>query len=603
MRGRKYLRRLTFVILFGLLIPVLIAFLFFRSSVLRNREQLTEESYTRAFTTYTSMFDRKMQELEQYAFRISVESERQGSLFRNGFGQMTPYRIWELTQALNQSYLRSDVSDWGLYSYRDQRILTGSYSCTLQDFLYKYDEEDDAELAAFFAQENYQLRDTIFATTRTAAMPGDRLFVGVCTRIGSTDDPALVFYVLSPQNVEKSMVMVGDEGVGYYLCGSDGKILLTWGDTPDEAPETVLAQSARKHVGGYVQQVRYDINSKYPSLHISAYIGSEAMQNTIMKLFNSVWLVLIVAVILMLAVCGAAIYISYKPVKELTDKFDYSSGDEFGMFLNEMSANAAKIDEQQLLITDLLMNHLLYGVHISSRQIQQLGVTADYPYYCVMLMDGYSFVNSEMTKRLTDVLMQNCRARVFVTDWYEENCNVLIAFMFQQDSSDLIREAKTWLQTNCTTAGQLYAGPVCDMLENIQQSFNDCIVQRKKANHKTHAASGAEKPKRLKQKEMMRQILTFLEENFRTPDINQAQVADKFQISNYTLSRLFKSEMGVGFTEYLSAKRLDYAKMMLLTTESSVRDIALQSGFTNENYFSRTFKLHTGVVPSAFRKK
>ena len=338
-------------------------------------------------------------------------------------------------------------------------------------------------------------------------------------------------------------------------------------------------------------------------LSVTAYVWANPLQDEIITLFNSMWLILVVMVALMLVIGGAAIYVSYKPVQELTEKFDYNVGNEFELILNKMTANVSKIDEQQLLIMDLLMNHLLYGVPISAEQIQQLGVANSHQYYCVFLMDGYSFVNSEMTKKLTEELEQSCNARVFVTDWYEGNCNVLICFMEQQDPSALEQELKDWLQANCTTSGELYTGPVCDKLENIQQSFSNCVEQRKKKQKKAPTAEKAESPKRIKQKEMLQLILAYMDANFRDAGISQVQVADWFQISNYTLSRMFKSEMGIGFAEYLSAKRLEYAKELLLTTDYPVREIALMSGFTNENYFSRTFKLYTGTVPSTFRKQ
>lgn len=79
-------------------------------------------------------------------------------------------------------------------------------------------------------------------------------------------------------------------------------------------------------------------------------------------------------------------------------------------------------------------------------------------------------------------------------------------------------------------------------------------------------------------------------------------MADAFQISSYTLSRMFKSQVGIGFTEYVNAKRLDYAKELLLTTSYSIREISILSGFGNDNYFSRIFKASTGVSPTRFRE-
>lgn len=605
MKGRKYLRRLTIVILFGVLIPALAVFAVLREYTLLNQERSAEEAYNQTFATCTSLLDSKIQELEFYSARISVESKSNSSTLRYGFEEMDPYRIYVLTQAMGQQYLRTDVSDWGIYSYRDQRVITTGYSCTLQEFLYKYTGQCDgnSDLAAFFSEDKFELSGRLFCATQPGGSENSYLVVGICTWIGYTNDPAIIFYVLSPEDIRDAMVMVDDEGIAFYLQDESGNVLISWGDLPEESADAVLRQSGWKTTRGIQQQTRYDVKSRYPGLTVTAYVWEDPLQDAVLELLNRMWLILVIIVVLMLVISGVAIYVSYKPVQELTKNFDYTGGSEFDMILSRMSDSVSKIDEQQMLILDMLMNHLLYGVPIAQERIQQLGIAGDQRYYCVFLMDGYSFVNSELTKQLTVHLERSCKARVFLTDMDKENCNVLICFMAQQDAAVLERELKDWLQENCATTGVLYTGPVCDKLENIQLSFRACMDQRRKNQQKLRADEGTEAPRRIRQKELLKQVLAYLDDNFCDPDISQVQVADRFQISNYTLSRMFKNEMGVGFVEYLSARRLEYAKELLLTTDYSVRDIARMSGFTNENYFSRTFKLYTGTVPSAFRKQ
>lgn len=605
MKGRKYLRRLTIVILFGVLIPALTAFALFCKRTQESNEQSTEKAYYRAFSVCTSLLDRKIQELEYYSARISAESRDYGSLLQNGFGAMDEYRIYLLTQELSQRYLRTDVADWGIYSYDHQRIITSDYSCTLNDFLFKYTGETgiDSPLADFFAEDRYRFRDTMFATTGTDTVQNRYCVVGFCTQIGHTNDQAMVFYVLSPTNVKDSMVMVEDQGIAYYLLDQDGNALLSWGDFPEGNADTALQQTEWKQTMGVPKRVRYNIKSRYPALMLSAYVWDKPLQSAYMELIDGMWLMLVGLVVLILIVSGMAIYASYKPIQDLTKNFDYKGGSEFELILNKMSDKASKIDEQQELIITLLMNHLLFGIPISTEQIEHLGVTGNIQYYCVFLMDGYSFVDSKMLKQLTNEIKRSCKARIFVTDWYEGNCDVLVCFMEQPDTTALEEKLNSWLQANCSAAGVLYVGPTCDQLNNIQQSFRSCVEERRKKQQKNSAEAETIPPRRMKQKKILQQIVSYLEDNFRNAGISQVQVADQFQISNYTLSRMFKNEMGIGFAEYLSAKRLEYAKELLITTNYPIREIALMSGFTNENYFSRTFKLYTGTVPSTFRKQ
>ena len=97
------------------------------------------------------------------------------------------------------------------------------------------------------------------------------------------------------------------------------------------------------------------------------------------------------------------------------------------------------------------------------------------------------------------------------------------------------------------------------------------------------------------------EILHYLQQNFCDPNLSQTTVADHFQISTYTLSRLFKSQFGFGFTEFISGQRMEAAKQLLLTTDDPIGEIAAQVGLPNLNYFSRLFKSTYGVSPSQYR--
>lgn len=47
--------------------------------------------------------------------------------------------------------------------------------------------------------------------------------------------------------------------------------------------------------------------------------------------------------------------------------------------------------------------------------------------------------------------------------------------------------------------------------------------------------------------------------------------------------------------------RIDTAKKLLTTTNSSINDVSIQAGFNDYFYFLKTFKKYTGKTPSEFR--
>ena len=68
------------------------------------------------------------------------------------------------------------------------------------------------------------------------------------------------------------------------------------------------------------------------------------------------------------------------------------------------------------------------------------------------------------------------------------------------------------------------------------------------------------------------------------------------------LSVLLKKELGLPFQDYLIQERMKKAKLLLLTTDLKVYEVAEQVGFEDMNYFSQRFKQIVGVTPRQFKK-
>jgi YesN/AraC family two-component response regulator len=66
---------------------------------------------------------------------------------------------------------------------------------------------------------------------------------------------------------------------------------------------------------------------------------------------------------------------------------------------------------------------------------------------------------------------------------------------------------------------------------------------------------------------------------------------------------MFKQCTGMGFKEYVTAKRLDQAYKLLKSTSDSISDIAKAVGIDNTKYFFTLFKKHYGQSPQQMRGK
>ncbi|MCD9025160.1 AraC family transcriptional regulator [Cohnella silvisoli] len=97
------------------------------------------------------------------------------------------------------------------------------------------------------------------------------------------------------------------------------------------------------------------------------------------------------------------------------------------------------------------------------------------------------------------------------------------------------------------------------------------------------------------------EIIQFVHTNYLN-ELTQDGLCKKFNVSPAYISRLFQKVLNIHFLDYLHLLRVRRATSLLLTTEMSVLDISVDSGFDSFRTFSRVFKEHTGMSPRVFRK-
>ena len=84
-------------------------------------------------------------------------------------------------------------------------------------------------------------------------------------------------------------------------------------------------------------------------------------------------------------------------------------------------------------------------------------------------------------------------------------------------------------------------------------------------------------------------------------NLNVAQVAAHFEISPTYLTHLFHIHDQTTTISFINQVRIQQAQELLLTTDMSVKQIALTLHFDNEKYFYRVFKKVTGTTANRYR--
>jgi transcriptional regulator GlxA family with amidase domain len=94
----------------------------------------------------------------------------------------------------------------------------------------------------------------------------------------------------------------------------------------------------------------------------------------------------------------------------------------------------------------------------------------------------------------------------------------------------------------------------------------------------------------------------WLAENYTRP-VTINHLADRAGLGERTFMRRFKKATGETPLAYLQQLRVEMARKFLETTAVPVEEIALQSGYQDLSSFRKLFYRHTGLSPSAYRKK
>ena len=80
-------------------------------------------------------------------------------------------------------------------------------------------------------------------------------------------------------------------------------------------------------------------------------------------------------------------------------------------------------------------------------------------------------------------------------------------------------------------------------------------------------------------------------------------ICDKFAISKARLNNISNHCYGMGICEHIKNLRIAKAEELLKHDDKRINEIAVICGIPDYNYFTKVFKLKTGVTPSEYRKK
>lgn len=101
--------------------------------------------------------------------------------------------------------------------------------------------------------------------------------------------------------------------------------------------------------------------------------------------------------------------------------------------------------------------------------------------------------------------------------------------------------------------------------------------------------------------QIIRMVKIYVAEHLRNATLEEAAV--KAHLSSSYLSRLFKTECHISFSEYVLQKRMEHACLLLNNPRNKIYEISDAIGYDNPKNFSRAFKNYYNLSPKEFREK
>ncbi|MGH9559508.1 MAG: helix-turn-helix domain-containing protein [Bryobacteraceae bacterium] len=99
----------------------------------------------------------------------------------------------------------------------------------------------------------------------------------------------------------------------------------------------------------------------------------------------------------------------------------------------------------------------------------------------------------------------------------------------------------------------------------------------------------------------LRYAREYLESNF-LRSVSLTETAHAAGVHRVHLSREFRRYFSTTVGEFLRRKRIEYACHLVSTTGTSLAEVAMTCGFSDQSHFSATFRRQVGLTPARFRQ-
>ncbi|RCX12989.1 two-component system response regulator YesN [Anaerobacterium chartisolvens] len=205
-------------------------------------------------------------------------------------------------------------------------------------------------------------------------------------------------------------------------------------------------------------------------------------------------------------------------------------------------------------------------------------------------------------KRKYDLLMKNSplnslfnKIEADLCEWEQKSFNLLYIKRFLTIMIECLYEANNAINI-----------PQLDISLDVEQLLYPCNtyqdLKKNMINHVKSFFDGLTESENISLKELIEKIGQFIQSNLYN-SITLQDLADKFDLTSSYICRIFKSQFSISPMAYYMNLKIEEAKKLLRSdNDILIKNISDTLRFSDQFYFSKVFKMYTGMSPQEYKK-
>lgn len=194
------------------------------------------------------------------------------------------------------------------------------------------------------------------------------------------------------------------------------------------------------------------------------------------------------------------------------------------------------------------------------------------------------FLSKERIKMIADMLFYLCNYMVKESIHKMEIINMYEAVYQNQNVDFLEGDEKEQLKS----------------AKRIKDAMSEVILEANIKKKVKSDTSTKEKEERVHHNSIITQAFNYIYTH-KSESPSLTQLAEHCHVSPSYLSRLFSKEVGESYSMFVTKLKVEWAKAILESSDTTVQEISEGLGFNEAGYFIKVFKKYVGVTPALYR--